>query len=60
MAQIGSRIEYGSQTKGKMQRADRGRVCGSDGCATVLSIYNDSPRCSVHEIRITKFARPQP
>ena len=60
MAPIGSRIEYGSQTKGKTHRADRGRVCSTEGCATVLSVYNDAPQCAVHEIRVTKFARPQP
>lgn len=26
-----------------------GRVCGEDGCATRLSIYNDGDRCSLHQ-----------
>jgi hypothetical protein len=60
MASIGSRVEYGVQGKGKTHRAAPGRVCRTDGCATVLSIYNDSPQCSLHEIRVTKFSRPQP
>ena len=27
----------------------RGRTCDHDGCPTVLSIYNRSTSCSVHE-----------
>jgi hypothetical protein len=26
-----------------------GRVCSSDGCGTVLSRYNPTAHCSVHE-----------
>jgi hypothetical protein len=30
-----------------------GRTCDNPGCTTALSIYNRSPKCSVHEeIRI--------
>lgn len=27
----------------------RGRICREDGCATVLSAYNDSAFCALHE-----------
>lgn len=26
-----------------------GRVCMADGCTTLLSIYNSSSRCALHE-----------
>ena len=29
-------------------RAPAGRVCTAESCATVLSVYNRSSRCSVH------------
>jgi hypothetical protein len=36
-----------------------GRVCEKDACATVLSKYNPSPFCSVHEPWMRKTgARP--
>jgi hypothetical protein len=52
------RIQFGVPTKGRTTRtSDRGRVCRADGCATVLSIYNDSSDCSVHEITKVKPIR---
>jgi hypothetical protein len=33
----------------------RGRVCVNDGCSTVLSIYNESPNCSMHERILPKW-----
>jgi hypothetical protein len=30
----------------------RGRVCRADGCATVLSLYNPSDFCALHEERV--------
>ncbi len=33
-----------------------GRVCVADGCLTVLSIYNGSGQCSVHQpVHFPKF-----
>ena len=44
--------------KGKSVRMSiRGRICQADGCATVLSVYNDSEDCSVHGHGKMKFAR---
>jgi hypothetical protein len=31
-----------------VRRSKKGRVCREDGCATALSIYNDSHWCSLH------------
>ncbi len=33
-----------------MKVSPRGRVCEITGCNTVLSVYNEAARCSVHEI----------
>ena len=30
-----------------------GRVCSAEGCSTVLSLYNPSHLCAVHEHRLT-------
>ena len=50
-----SRTQFGPQDKGKSPRkAASGRVCREDGCVTVLSIYNKSVDCSVHEARVMK------
>lgn len=44
--------------KGKSLRTvTAGRICRADGCATVLSIYNESEDCSVHGHGKMKFAR---
>jgi hypothetical protein len=32
-------------------------VCRSDGCVTVLSIYNKADDCSLHELRVLKVHR---
>jgi hypothetical protein len=56
-----TRTQFGSQDKGKSPRkAAPGRVCRWDGCVTVLSIYNKSDDCSVHELRILKVHRDRP
>ena len=53
-----ARVQFGAPVKGKSHRVvERGRVCRSDGCATVLSIYNESPDCSLHEARSVKARR---
>ena len=31
-------------------RSSPGRVCSEIGCPTVLSIYNTTPECSMHEV----------
>jgi hypothetical protein len=38
----------------KVVSYDAGRVCLQEACSTVLSVYNKSPFCSVHEPR-TRF-----
>ena len=35
---------------------DRGRICSVPGCATILSIYNASPYCAVHESKVASAA----
>jgi hypothetical protein len=39
----------GSNNECRTYRA--GRICLAEGCTTVLSIYNPSPLCSLHEGR---------
>ena len=42
----------GSQSvKGRVSSYPSGRVCERDACSTVLSVYNRSLFCSVHEPR---------
>jgi len=51
-----TRTQFGSPDKGKSPRkAAPGRVCRRDGCVTLLSIYNKSDDCSVHEARVMKI-----
>jgi hypothetical protein len=55
-----NRAQFGLPERGKTRsKAPRGRVCGHDGCVTVLSIYNASADCSVHESRVMKGSRPR-
>ena len=42
--------------RGKASRAAAGRTCDEDGCATILSTYNASTRCGIHEKAETKHA----
>lgn len=61
MAANSGRVQFGLPTKGKSLKVSaRGRVCQSDGCTTVLSIYNQAPDCSVHERRTLSRARSRP
>lgn len=43
------RIQFGSPSGRTTASSRRGRVCDAGGCSTILSIYNHSPWCSVHE-----------
>jgi hypothetical protein len=55
------RVQFGLPSKGKTQKvAASGRVCQSDGCTTVLSIYNRAPDCSLHERRTLSRVRARP
>lgn len=44
-----SAVPIGHGTRSRSYQ--RGRVCGVAGCSTVLSVYNPSVLCSVHESR---------
>jgi hypothetical protein len=45
------RTEFGSAHKGLRARvSEKGRVCTTPGCTTILSIYNELEVCSEHEI----------
>jgi hypothetical protein len=55
------RVQFGIPSKGKTPKVSTsGRVCQSDGCTTVLSIYNQATDCSVHERRTLSRARARP
>jgi hypothetical protein len=44
------RTQFGTPNRGSSTAmSQRGRVCLSDDCPTVLSVYNHSHWCSVHE-----------
>lgn len=49
---------FGAPDRGKESsaRAPRGRVCAQSGCRTVLSIYNKSTLCSIHQDRVYRHA----
>jgi len=50
-----NRTQFGVSTKSKSPRKGvAGRICQRAGCATVLSIYNRSEDCSLHELRTRK------
>jgi hypothetical protein len=52
------RVQFGLPVKSKSHRRGAlGRVCQADGCTTVLSIYNNSDDCSLHEHRSLKSSR---
>jgi hypothetical protein len=54
-------LQFGTPLKGKsIRKTTRGRVCRTDGCTTVLSIYNASDDCSVHEYRSLNPRRERP
>lgn len=36
-----------------MRTYHEGRVCAEPGCTTVLSMYNPSPRCAIHQRQAT-------
>jgi hypothetical protein len=40
---------FGVPMKSKKARAAKGRTCDRPECNTILSTYNDSSTCSVHE-----------
>jgi hypothetical protein len=43
-------VQFGTPDRGRSTpTSNRGRVCQYDDCPTVLSIYNHSDWCSVHE-----------
>jgi predicted nucleic acid-binding Zn ribbon protein len=45
----GSRVFAPSAGNVKISAYSRGRTCAAEGCATILSTYNPSAYCSVHE-----------
>ena len=58
MAANNGRLQFGIPVKGKSpRRGALGRICRADGCTTVLSIYNATDDCSLHEHRSLKSGR---
>ena len=51
-----------ARTRPRPSRSYRtGRVCGHEGCTTILSRYNPSGFCSLHEsVRFTSGRRRKP
>jgi len=53
-----ARVQFGQPVKGKSLRTGAlGRICRTDGCMTVLSRYNASDDCSLHESPSLKLQR---
>jgi hypothetical protein len=42
-------IPFGRPSTKRLDSEDTGRTCAEDGCDTVLSRYNKTNRCGVHE-----------
>jgi hypothetical protein len=60
MAKTAHGIEYGTANPGKAQRQSaKGRSCEHPGCATVLSVYNESPTCWVHSAPSIRRTAPR-
>ena len=52
------RVQFGVPVKSRSHGTGAlGRVCGAYGCTTVLSIYNRSEECALHEHRSLKPQR---
>jgi hypothetical protein len=49
MVASSGKVQFGSSSKRPTASSPRGRVCEVGECPTVLSIYNHSVWCSVHE-----------
>lgn len=51
-------VPFGTPERGRERSAQSagGRTCETDGCATVLSIYNTASACSIHEQPQVKHA----
>lgn len=49
---------FGAPDRGKdaSSRPERGRICGQDGCTTVLSTYNASETCWLHTQPTTRHS----
>ena len=45
------------RTRGWVHSYGTGRACEGDGCTTVLSKYNESPLCWVHEAAAAEALR---
>ena len=37
-----------TSTDRQSRRSRKGRICKEEGCAVVLSVYNDGKHCSLH------------
>ncbi len=44
----GAQVGAPQRGKERSTRAALGRVCSSEGCATILSTYNRATQCSLH------------
>ena len=42
-------IPFGRPSNKRLDSANTGRTCAHDGCDTVLSRYNKTEKCGVHE-----------
>ena len=48
---------FGRPAGKRLDAVDAGRTCAEDGCDTVLSRYNKTQKCSVHEANPVPPAR---
>ena len=47
---------FGTPSKKRLDKAKAGRTCAEDNCETVLSRYNTTDRCGVHEPTMAEHA----
>ncbi len=52
-----NRTQFGVPEKSKKVRAAKGRTCDRPECDTILSTYNDSSTCWIHERLKTRLPR---
>jgi hypothetical protein len=49
MSEVRRLMSFGGPSNKRLDTAEAGRTCAEDNCETILSRYNTTDRCSVHE-----------
>jgi hypothetical protein len=49
MSEVRSSMSLGRPSNKRLDTAEAGRTCAEDNCETILSRYNKTDRCGVHD-----------